>query len=111
MDIPVIPRSEFLQRQERARAVARDLGLEALLVVGRAFYDRPGHLGYLVNYFPPEPTMVFGDEVRGAGHGVLVLPVSGDPALVTAGRTWRWTTSALPGTWDAPWWLCWKNGA
>lgn len=85
MDAPAISKSEFLQRQERARALARDLGLEALLVVGRSFYDRPGHLGYLTNYFPPEPTMVFGDDVRGAGHGILVLPVKGAPVLITSG--------------------------
>ena len=80
-----IPREEFERRQEEARARARALRVDALLVVGRAFYDRPGNLAYLANYFPPEPTMVFGDDVRGAGHGVLLLPLRGEPILFTAG--------------------------
>ncbi len=54
-------------------------------MVGRAFYDRPGNLAYLTNYLPPEPTMVFGDDMRGAGHGVFLLPVKGAPILFTAG--------------------------
>lgn len=81
----MITRREFEQRQERARALARSLNVEALVVVGRAFYDRPGNLAYLTNYFPPEPTMVFGNEMRGAGHGVLLLPVRGDSILFTVG--------------------------
>ncbi len=79
----MVSRREFEYRQEQARALARSLNVEALVVVGRAFYDRPGNLAYLTNYFPPEPTMVFGDEMRGAGHGVLLLPVKGDPILFT----------------------------
>ncbi len=85
----MIPPPEFEQRQERARALARSLNVEALVVVGRAFYDRPGNLAYLTNYFPPEPTMVFGDDMRGAGHGVLLLPVKGDPILFTVGTPSR----------------------
>lgn len=81
----MITLTEFKKRQEQARSLARDLNVEALVVVGRAFYDRPGNLAYLTNYFPPEPTMVFGDDVRGAGHGVLLLPVKGEPILFTAG--------------------------
>ncbi len=81
----MIPHREFIQRQERARTLARRLGVEALIVVGRAFYDRPGNLAYLTHYFPPEPTMVFGDGVRGAGHGLFVLPVTGDSILLTTG--------------------------
>ena len=81
-----IPREEFLARQEAARRVAHAVGVDALLVVGRAFYDRPGHLAYLANYFPPEPTMVFADPLRGAGHGALLLPRKGDPILFTIGQ-------------------------
>lgn len=80
-----IPLEEFAHRQDAARRVAREVGVDALLVIGRAFYDRPGLLAYLTNYFPPEPTMVFAGPLRGAGHGVLLLPVRGEPVLFTAG--------------------------
>ncbi len=85
MTFTAIPREEFERRLEAARELTASLRLDALLVVGRAFYDRPGNLAYLTNYFPPEPTMVFGDDVRGAGHGILLLPRRGAPILFTAG--------------------------
>lgn len=80
-----IPRQEFEVRQEKVRALMARLEVDAVVVVGRAFYDRPGYLAYLANYFPPEPTMVFGPGFRGAGHGILFLPRQGKAVLIVTG--------------------------
>ena len=84
-----IPRAEFTTRQERAQAAAAERGLDGLLVVGRSFYDRPGHLAYLTNHFPPFPASPFTVGSRGLGHGLLLLPVHGTPVLVVDGRAYR----------------------
>lgn len=80
-----VPREEFVARQDKVRTLMGTLGVDAVVVIGRAFYDRPGHLAYLTNYFPPEPTMVFGEGFRGAGHGIFFLPRSGEGVLLTVG--------------------------
>jgi Xaa-Pro dipeptidase len=85
----MITHDEILARQERARAAAEQSGYQALLVIGRSFYDRPGDLAYLTNHFPPFPTTVFTGEHRGLGHGIFLLPVKGAPALVTDPRRHR----------------------
>jgi Xaa-Pro aminopeptidase len=85
----VIPRSEFADRQMRALAAVADAGYDALLVIGRSFYDRPGDLAYLTNHFPPFPTTVFSEGNRGMGHGALLLPVRGEPVLMTDARRHR----------------------
>src|SRR4051794_37074690 len=41
LDPPPISRAEVLARQELARAAAQLAGYDALLVIGRSFYDRP----------------------------------------------------------------------
>lgn len=87
--VPPIEQAEVRQRQERARAATEAAGYDALLVVGRSFYDRPGDLAYLTNHFPPFPTTVFSDTLRGMGHGVLLLPVNGAPTLLTDPRGHR----------------------
>ena len=86
---PLITREEIRTRQERARIAAAEAGYDALLVVGRSFYDRPGDLAYLSNHFPPFPTTVFADHNRGMGHGFLLLPVAGEPTLLTDPRRHR----------------------
>lgn len=68
---------------------ADERGLDALLVVGRSFYDRPGDLAYLTNHFPPFPTAVFSEGNIGLGHAFLLLPVRGDPTLLTDPRRHR----------------------
>ena len=73
----MITHDEILDRQERAREAAEAAGYDALLVIGRSFYDRPGDLAYLTNHFPPFPTTVFTEEHRGLGHGLFLLPVLG----------------------------------
>src|SRR4051812_22644159 len=88
-DVPGISREEVVQRQQRARDLAQQAGYDALLVVGRSFYDRPGDLAYLTNHFPPFPTTVFSDLNRGMGHAFFLLPVSGEPTLLTDPRKHR----------------------
>src|SRR5918992_4851078 len=85
----MIERDEILGRQEAARAAAETTGYEALLVIGRSFYDRPGDLAYLTNHFPPFPTTVFADGNRGMGHAFFLLPVRGEPTLLTDPRRHR----------------------
>lgn len=85
----MITHDEIIERQDKARSAAEATGYEALLVVGRSFYDRPGDLAYLSNHFPPFPSTVFTGEYRGLGHAFLVLPVHGDPTLITDPRKHR----------------------
>ncbi|HEU5434556.1 MAG TPA: M24 family metallopeptidase, partial [Thermomicrobiales bacterium] len=49
----------------------------------------PGDLAYLTNHFPPFPTTVFSEQMRGMGHAFLILPVAGEPILVTDPRGYR----------------------
>ncbi len=88
-DVPAITRNEIRDRQVEARRRADDAGYDALFVVGRSFYDRPGDLAYLTNHFPPFPTTVFSEGNRGMGHAALLLPVEGDPVLLTDARRHR----------------------
>ena len=84
-----ISRDEIRARQERARVAADAAGYDALLVVGRSFYDRPGDLAYLTNHFPPFPTTVFSDVNRGMGHAFYLLTVGGGSVLLTDPRKHR----------------------
>jgi Xaa-Pro aminopeptidase len=86
---PLIGPDELRKRQDRARETARFAGFDALLVVGRSFYDRPGDLAYLTGHFPPFPTTVFSATNRGMGHAIFLLPVTGEPALLTDPRKHR----------------------
>lgn len=88
-DVPGISAEEIRGRQELARRRAAAAGLDALIVVGRSFYDRPGDLAYLTNHFPPFPTTVFSEGNRGMGHAILLLPVVGEPVLLTDARKHR----------------------
>jgi len=84
-----IQRLEFEERQERARRAAAAQGWDALLIVGRAFYDRPGNLAYYTNHFPPFPPTPVSGSLRGLGHGIFILPVKGAPLLVVDGPNFR----------------------
>ena len=88
-NVPLIGAVEVRDRQERARRLAAGAEFDALLVVGRSFYDRPGDLAYLSNHFPPFPSTVFSDGNRGMGHAFLLLPVRGEPTLLTDPRRHR----------------------
>ncbi len=85
----MITHDEIIDRQTKARAAAEAAGYDALLVIGRSFYDRPGDLAYLSNHFPPFPSTVFTGEHRGLGHAFLILPVKGEPTLITDPRKHR----------------------
>ncbi len=88
-ELPPIAKDEIYERQDRARAAADRSGYDALLVVGRSFYDRPGDLAYLTNHFPPFPSTVFSEHNRGMGHAFFLLPVSTPPVLLTDPRKHR----------------------
>ncbi|MGH2548200.1 MAG: M24 family metallopeptidase [Thermomicrobiales bacterium] len=89
LDPPAIQRTEILARQARARIAAQAAGYEALLMIGRSFYDRPGDLAYLSNHLPPFPTAVFSEINQGMGHAFFLLPVDGTTTLITDPRRWR----------------------
>ncbi len=61
------------RRQQRALEAIGAHGLDALIAVGRAFYDRPGMAAWLTNHFPPFPTAPFAPGFQGLGHAVFVL--------------------------------------
>lgn len=88
-EVDPISASEIRGRQQRAREAAAAAGYDALIVVGRSFYDRPGDLAYLTNHFPPFPTTVFSEGNRGMGHAILLLPVVGEAILLTDARKHR----------------------
>jgi len=80
-----VPVEEIHERQARTRQIAQAQHFDALIVISRSFYDRPGNLAYLTNHFPPFPSSVFTLTEWGLGHGVLVLPVDGPSILLTDG--------------------------
>ncbi len=80
---------EVRGRLDRTRRMTAERGLDGLVVIGRAFYDRPGDLAYLTNHFPPFPASVFSTVQKGLGHGLLLLPVRGAPALIIDGWAYR----------------------
>jgi Xaa-Pro aminopeptidase len=88
-DQPGISRAEFLDRQAYTRELAAAAGYAGVMVVGRAFYDRPGALAYLSHHFPPFPTSEFSQAARGLGHGVFLLPIHGPATLVVDGSSYR----------------------
>lgn len=84
-----IPLDEIRARQEAIRASLGQRGLDAILVVGRSFYDRVGDLAYVSNHFPPFPATVFAGGQRGLGHALLLIPASGPSALLLDGWAYR----------------------
>ncbi len=84
-----ISKEEILGRIDQARKGAARRGFDGLVVIGRSFYDRTGDLAYLTNHFPPFPATVFSETQKGLGHGLLLLPVEGEPALIIDGRAYR----------------------
>lgn len=76
---------EFAKRQETARQRAKEEGFDALLVWSRggSSVEAYGDLYYLTNFnslFPCVPDRV---SWASKGHGALILPVDGDPVLIT----------------------------
>jgi Xaa-Pro aminopeptidase len=81
-----LTREEFLQRQEATRQGCGEQGWEALVAFARSFYDRPGHVAYLTNHFPPFPTAAFHGSYRGLGHAACVISKNGPVMLVVDGE-------------------------
>ncbi|MGQ0570116.1 MAG: M24 family metallopeptidase [Armatimonadota bacterium] len=77
-----IPKDEILRRIDRVKTAAAQRGLKGLVAIARPFYERPANVAYLSNHFPPFPTGMYWGEMRGMGHSVLVIPLTGDPVLI-----------------------------
>jgi Xaa-Pro aminopeptidase len=76
---------EFAQRRETAKRKAKERGLDALLVWSRGGHtvEAYGDLYYLTNFHSLFPVVPDRLTWASRGHGALVLPVDGDPVLVT----------------------------
>jgi Xaa-Pro aminopeptidase len=88
----VIPRAEFVQRQERARNAAIGRGFDGAVVWSRggAFMDMSADVLYLTNHYSQQPYM--GDEAgigSARSHGVCVIPASGPTTVVVDVPWWR----------------------
>lgn len=88
----LVPREEFLQRQDAARQKAAEASLDGLVVYSRggSAVDMHPEVFYLTNHYSPHP--YFADH-QGLGsarsHGVLVLPIDGPATLIVDGPWWR----------------------
>jgi len=81
-----IPVEEFAARRERARALAAEKGLDGLLVCARGggTLDRYGDVLYLSNFYSPFPYIPdLAGNWTARAHAFVVLPVAGDPILIT----------------------------
>ncbi len=88
----VVPRAEFADRQQRARAAAAAQGFDAAVVWSRggAFMDMSADVLYLTNHYSQQPYM--GDEAgigSARSHGVCILPVGGPSTVVVDIPWWR----------------------
>src|SRR5215216_1818499 len=88
----VVPREEFVERQERAREATGALGLDGAVVWSRggAFMDMSADVLYLTNHYSQQPYM--GDEAgigSARSHGVCVLPLEGPSTVVVDVPWWR----------------------
>lgn len=80
MDIAL--RKEYESRMERTRAEAAKRGYEALIIIGMA-PRRVGDLMYLCGHQPLLPGHPRRFAFRGRGCSAIVLPVVGEPVLLT----------------------------
>lgn len=88
----LIPRDEFITRQQQARQAAAEQGLDGLVVWSRGGgpVDMSADVVYLANHYSQQPYMA--DHVgigRARSHGVMVLPVNGPSILVMDVPWWR----------------------
>jgi Xaa-Pro aminopeptidase len=87
-----IPAAEYSQRRERLRALARERGLDGVLVVSRGANgaDWGADVVYLTNHysaFPQIPDRA--GQWSGRGHSGLVMPAEEDGTLVVEIPDWR----------------------
>ena len=83
--IPKIPQSEFAMRRKAAVAQAKDQGLDALLVWSRGggSVEAYGDVLYLSNFHSLFPVIPDDRGWASRGHAALILPVIGDPVIIT----------------------------
>jgi Xaa-Pro aminopeptidase len=82
----VIPAEEFAARREKAVEAARARGLNGLLIWSRGgtTVDYYGDVLYLANHHTPVPQIPdHAPAWSGRGYSVLVLPVDGEPVLLS----------------------------
>jgi Xaa-Pro dipeptidase len=87
-----IPRSEFIERQGRLRALAAAEGLDAVVVVSRGggSIDMSADVVYLANHYSQQPYMTDHTGIgRARSHGVLIITASGRSTLVVDVPWWR----------------------
>jgi Xaa-Pro aminopeptidase len=87
-----IPKQEYRDRQDRARRLAQEAGLDGLVVFSRggAFVDMHAAVLYLANHYTQQPYVSDHHNIWSAGsHGVVVLPVEGPTILMVDTSYWR----------------------
>jgi Xaa-Pro aminopeptidase len=87
-----IPAAEYAERRERLRALARERGLDGLLVVSRGANgaDWGADVVYLTNHYSAFPQIPDRPgQWSGRGHSGLVMPVDEDGTLVVEVPDWR----------------------
>ncbi len=80
------PRSEYEHRWTRAQALAKAQGVEALVVWGKGGgpVDTANDLIYLANYSPVFPYCPdLSGNWSGLSHAAVIIPVTGEPVLIT----------------------------
>lgn len=80
-----IPSGEFEARWSRAQQLAREKGVDALLVWGKGggTIDAVDNLVYLANYYPVFPYIADrAGSWSGLSYAAFILPVGGEPVLV-----------------------------
>ncbi|MGR3376380.1 M24 family metallopeptidase [Salipiger abyssi] len=85
MTLPNIPDAEFETRRERARQMAKEAGLDALVIWSRSgnSVEAYGDLFYLTNFVSLFPCVPDRKTWSSRGHAALILPVDGAPVLLT----------------------------
>jgi len=84
-----VPEEEFERRIRRTLEFTRDREFDSLLIFGGPFYDRLGNFSYLTNHFPPFPTCVWTEGIKGLGYAALLLPVDSEPVMVVDTPNYR----------------------
>jgi Xaa-Pro aminopeptidase len=76
---------EFASRRKAALKVAEERGLKGLIVWSRGgnSVEAYGHVYYLTNFHSLFPIVAGDGPWVSRGHAALILPVGGDPVLVT----------------------------
>ncbi|HEY8393826.1 MAG TPA: Xaa-Pro peptidase family protein [Thermaerobacter sp.] len=82
LDRPVLPEATYRARQESLRREAAGRGLDAVLAVGRAFFERSGNVAYLCGHQAPAPTAAHVPGYEGWGQSLLLVPVRGPVILI-----------------------------